>query len=125
MLNTHPDFERGNDSENCDYYNGIFMVLTFICKNFVLHMAYQCTKIKVASLSHYRNIYMGKKFNNGDDSDHASFREDLLLSGRDLLWSTYVPNLKSVYTHYEDMNSDAIGAPTGGNSVRISRRVLV
>jgi len=60
-------------------------------------MAY--TDFEVASLSRYRNISCRVKFKTGAhdyDYDIVPFRDGFSSSGWDLLWSTYVPNLKSL-----------------------------
>jgi len=35
------------------------------------------------------------------------FSDSLLSVGWDVLWSTLTPNLKSMFTHYEDMKGNA------------------
>jgi len=61
------------------------------------HIVNHCTKFKVSSFSHSGDILGGTKNLNGScDHNHTPFRYSLSSVGWDYLWSSYVPNLKSL-----------------------------
>jgi len=62
-------------------------------------------------MSLHIEISQGVKFRNlTRDSDHAPFSDRLPSSDWDLLWSTHVTNLVSIFTRHKDTNSDLLKA---------------
>jgi len=59
-------------------------------------MAEPCTKFEVSSFSRREDISRYKILKRSPDPDLAPFREYFSLTGGDLQWLTYVPNLKSL-----------------------------
>jgi len=64
-------------------------------RRLILHIANQCTKFEVSSLSRSRDISVTKNL--------KRVRESLSSVDWDLLWSTCTPNLKSSLNHSRDI----------------------
>jgi len=84
----------------------------WVITRLILHMANPYTKFEVSSISR-TGIARGVTFQNGSyDSDHAPFQGWFFsLAEWDLLWSTYIPNLKS----YKNLKSGAKCRNWGGS----------
>jgi len=68
-----------------------------MCPSQGYYFTWQNIKFEVSSLSHSRDISWGVKFyNESRNPDYTPFRHDFPPAGWDWLWSTYVPNLKSL-----------------------------
>ena len=70
-------------------------------------MANQCTKFKVSSFSHSGDV-LGEieNLNGSPDHNHAPFRDGLSSVDWDYLWSSCVPNITSLRSHYEDIKGN-------------------
>jgi len=65
-------------------------------RRLIVHIANQCTKSEVASLSHSTDILRTKNLKWGTWCDHTPFLDSLSSIGWNLVHSTCTPNLKSL-----------------------------